>query len=170
MVFQWLQEVGFYLALARAVRGNLQNPFLALASIPLMLEGESRGTCMQHTVKYSMETPSWCIHMTLLSKEHHEIWKQSEHIGYCCARPCKFRLLSLQLNGLEAMLKLYCFWCWSSHEHCYLKEVCFTPHCTAQTCQPSAWTLKTCKTGTIVWPIKHTDTVSNMFWQYCKFL
>lgn len=142
MVSQWLQEVVVYLELARAVGGNLQKRFPLLPSTPLTLVGQSLGACLQCTAKYGTEIPSRCIHAALLGKENHEIWKQRGHVWHCCARPCKFSLSSVQLIWSGAALKLYGSWFWSSHEHRYLKEICFTLHRTVQTCQRSAWTLK----------------------------
>lgn len=160
-----------YPALARAnVAGNLQNQIPVLPSTSLTLVGESLRVCLQHTVKYSTEIRNWNINMALLSEEeNHEIWKQSGHIWHCYTRlissvfhHCSVFVQRLCWNcaasGLEAAMSVAVLRSCASHS---------TALCRRASSLPVPWN-PTCKTGTMVWPIKHTDAVSNTFWQYCK--
>lgn len=87
MVSQRLQEVVFYVTLARAVGGNLQNSFPILPSTLLMFMSDSLGACLQYRVKYSMDIPSWCIPTALLSKDQKIMRSESSLATFDIAMP-----------------------------------------------------------------------------------
>lgn len=160
----------FYPALASVnVDGNLQTQIPVLPSTSLTLVEESLGVHLQHTVKYSMEIVKWSIHTALLSKEeYHEIWGQSD-IWHCYAR-----LISSVFHHCSVFLQRLCWNCAASGLDAAMSTAVsrrYASHstglCRHGSSLPEPWN-PTCKTGTMVWPIKHTDTVGNAFWQYCK--
>jgi len=166
-----IRQVVFYLALARAVGGNLWKLSPVLPSTPWMLAGESLGACLQRTVKYSMEIPSWCIHMALLSKEQRIMRSESSLATFNIAVP---DLVSSVFNHYSLFVQRLCWNCTASGSEAGMNIAVsgrYVSHSIAlyrhASSLPELWN-PTCKTGAMVWPIKHTDTVSNTFWQYCK--
>lgn len=171
MASQWLQEVVVYLELAGAVGGNLQKRFPLLPSTPLTLVGQSLGACLQRTAKYGTEIPSRCIHAALLGKERRIMRSESSVATFDIAVPdlvnSVFHRYSLFGQGLrwnctapgsEAATNTAISRRSVSH------SIALCRHASGP---PEPWN-PTCKSGTMVWPIKHTDAVSNTFWQYCK--
>ena len=143
MVSQWPQEVVFYLALARAVWGNLQKPSPVLPSTSLVLVGESLGACLQHTVKYSVEIPSWCIHMAFLSKGQRIMRSESSLATFDIAMP---DLVSSVFHHYSLFVQRLCWNCTASGSEAAMNIANsrrYVSHSIALcTIQQSAWTLK----------------------------
>lgn len=133
--------------------------------------GKSLGACLQHTVKYSVEIPSWCIHMALLSNEQRSMRSESSLATFNIAVP---ELVSSVFHHCGLFVLRLCWNCTASGSEAAMNIAISRRYvsysiapCRHASSLPEPWN-PTCKTGTIVWPIKYTDRVSNTFWQYCK--
>lgn len=161
-------EVFYPSSVSANVARNLLIQIPILLSTPLTLGGIPWGMPATYRQVWRLEIEA--LHMAFLSKEeNHEIWKQSGHIWHYYARfissvfpHCSVFVQRLCWNctasDLEAAMNIGISRRYASHSNAL---------CRHASSLPEPWN-PTCKTGTMVWPIKHTDTISNTFWQCCK--
>ena len=155
---------GDLFSISQGCSKNLPKVFCTLPLIPSLSASEPLQAWLQHTVKYSMEIPSWYICKAPLNKEQKIMRSESNLATSDTAVP---DLVNSFCAEIVLVLKhLWTLLPQGSMFHTSLQCALQCRHANSlpwpwnPTCNP------TCKVGTMIWPIKYKVADSNAFWQF----